>query len=164
MVVAPPDARLHIRRVESNQVRIKRRHFERHLIARGSDRDRLCLHDLHLVIPRIQFDASAEGQCGDLIQFCSSRGPGPKWRAEPSASPCRFRVMLLPRCACNRAPNCGARACRALMKSPAVSSFWAYGDAFSISIAFLSAAASSSGMCLNPRFDTCLRQRTACGR
>ena len=63
-----------------------------------------------------------------------------------------FSVMLLPRCACSKAPNCGARACSALMNSPADSSFCEYGDDFKSSIAFLSAAASSSGICLKPKF------------
>ena len=55
----------------------ERRYFERHLVARRSDGDRLGLYDLHFVVPGIQFHASAKGQRGDLIQFipveCRSR-------------------------------------------------------------------------------------------
>ncbi len=62
--------------------------------------------------------ASAEGQGGDLVELVpvERRGRGRRVAQRVTVP---FSAMLLPRCACSRAPSCGARICSTLMNSPA---------------------------------------------
>src|SRR5581483_295795 len=54
---------------EASQAGEERRDFERHLVTGRGDGDRSCLHHFCLVVPRINFYASAQGQGRNLIEL-----------------------------------------------------------------------------------------------
>ncbi len=51
---------------QAGEIREHRRNLEGHLLARGEQRDGLVLRDLQLVVVRVHFDATPQGQGSDL--------------------------------------------------------------------------------------------------
>src|SRR5271156_690577 len=47
----------------------ERRHFERHLLACRKQRNRFRLHQLDVIVPRVELDARAHRKCGYLINL-----------------------------------------------------------------------------------------------
>src|SRR5664279_954704 len=140
-----------IRRIKPGKPRIKRSHLKGHLVSGRSDATGCALTISTLSSHGFSLTRPPKGSAAIWSNLFQSSA-GAEVASEAMRVTVPFSVMLLPRWACNKALRLGARDCRALMKRPAVSNFCAYGEAFSISTAFLSAAVSSSGMCLKPRF------------